>query len=155
MGIKDIDSAEYAKTVFSAFNSFGNMTAKANSFIEADKKLSLGCFALTALFLAFQYEKETYDPWDDRDKMSKKYSYDNKDTFLKKFEEISGIRVSFDTGKHFTDWENSKQFRDSGYEGWIKKLVTEHPTIRQSYMRGFVGALRDEWNLPDGTFPMI
>lgn len=146
---------KYASKVFCIFNAYGNATEKAEVFLAESRKLNIAYFALTALFLAFRWEQEGCNPRDGRDYMSKKYAYENRDRFLNIFEKYGGFRPVFSIDIPYTSWENANQFKNTAFEGWNQVLVTEHPTIRQSYMRGFVGALHEELGLPDGTFPLI
>ena len=114
------------------------------------------CFIATGVFLAFQYEKEEKNPWDDRDKNSKMFCYENKDRFLTLFEEKMEFMPVLDIKEHFNSHINHNQFKGTPVEGWYSELTSEHPTLRQSYIRGFSGLLAEDLGLNVTCgFPMI
>jgi hypothetical protein len=153
--LNSVDMKDYAAKVLHSFNTFSNKNTIAKEHIAENEKLAITCFALTGIYLAFQYEKEEDKSFLDlRDRSSKEYAYNNKNIFYKIFSENTGIKPELDVTHHFLDYENIRFFRDTIYSDWIYKLVNEHPTNRQSYMRGFVGAIGSDYSLPDGTFPM-
>ena len=148
---------EYADKVFRKFNSFKNAKEIAREYLADDREKKLAQFALAALVLAYRYEEENKDPWDERNKASKIYSFKNKKKFEEMFFRYSGLDAPitesgccyYSKAIDYTNWRNTDWWN------WIEAVQSEHPTNIQSYFRGMAGIVEEEWEIPYPGFPMI
>ena len=140
-----------------SFNTFSSAQKIAKEWLEKDKINTINEFVLANLILAYRYREEGCAPWDERDLSSKRYAYDN----LEFFENLFKLRLNFyqeptPGATYYSRAIDMRPFKEAGLSDWIIDFEREHPTIRQSYIRGMVNALRNELQLPDDAgFPMI
>ena len=144
------------REILSCYNTAGGWRKIAEKQLEEDKNTALSIFSLANLVLAYRYEEEGKDPWDDRNKASKKYAYDNREKFLAIFEKLAGIKLTFKPGmSYFSKAVSYKDLKDTPFLEWINIIQSEHPTIIQSYFRGMAMALEDELGIEYPGFSYI
>lgn len=146
------------KKIFNEYNCYtGAPKIAAKQLEEYDKAMLFVLYALTGIALAYRYVEEDYNPWDDRNKASKKFAFDNKERFyeiFKKYAKKEFPNVEYGQG-YITRGVKEKELNNPEYMEWLHITNTEHPTIMQSYFRGMTQVAGKELGLPDGTFPFI
>ncbi len=142
---------------FLKFNRFGDMKEVAREVLETDRDKNIARFALSSLVLSYRYEEEDKNPWDERNKASKIYSYNNKDRFREIFLKYSGLDAPItEPGcAYYSKAICYKAWHNTEWWDWIEAVQTEHPTVIQSYYRGMAAVLEEELGILYPGFPMI
>lgn len=142
------------------YNAFGSSQTVAFKQIEEyGKDFCITLLSLAALDLAYRYKEQECNPWDERDKKAKEYSYENEDFFKNLYREYSMKEFPKDIEKGQGVLSRAirceKDLISKEMLDWLRAFENEHPTIRQSFFRGMVRALQNDMYLPDASFPLI
>lgn len=146
---------ENLQDILSEFNG-GNKQTIINQFEKWDNSYLISLFALAAISLAYRYVEEDKNPWDDRNRKSKEYSYENLERFKEIYEEYSGCKLpDIEPGKvYLSKAVYPKDLREIDHK-WLSIINSEHPTIFQSYFRSYANHLAKELSIPEEGFPYI
>jgi len=115
----------------------------------------LSLLAVAVETMAYRYVEEKMNPYDDRSRASKEYSYEYRDVYKKILKDELNVTIYAEAECTYLSRAIDRIDVGDDIFNWIRIIEQEHPTIIQSYFRGMVGYYSERAGVPEGTFPFI